>query len=241
MEKVKAPATGWLSAETTCQATVYVPSGSPACSRDAVRACDRCSVARLAGVDPLALRVQHAQRVVGQRDPSEKVSVTCVGRLVDHRPPARGRCRSARHARRRAAAPAAARRQRDGARNSSSEGPDAGGDGRCHGGRLLGRQCSGSSGCTSRLHRHRSTPIGPDVGEVQLDGRPSRPARACASASRTSGGCRRSARTSVPSAGTVEGRRPPASSGPTVVCTVTSSGEVAGDARSARPRRRRCW
>ncbi|GAA2930097.1 hypothetical protein GCM10020221_27370 [Streptomyces thioluteus] len=28
-EKVKAPATGWLSAETACQATVYVPSAIP--------------------------------------------------------------------------------------------------------------------------------------------------------------------------------------------------------------------
>ena len=86
MEKVNAPATGWLSADTACQATVYVPSG-----RSGRRAVPyRTLPPRSFLGPPWSTRspggAEDAEGVVaGQRDALREGQGDLVGRAVHHR------------------------------------------------------------------------------------------------------------------------------------------------------------
>ena len=76
MEKVKAPETGWLSAETACQATVYVPSGSPVCSSMPYLAVRRSQVWILPESTRLPLGSRTRIALSPRATCSEKVRVT---------------------------------------------------------------------------------------------------------------------------------------------------------------------
>src|SRR5690606_4518456 len=78
-EKLKAPATGWLSADTTWYVTVYVPSGSPLCRRTVYVVPSGLSGSPRSTRLPFGSSTRRASSLIATG--SEKVSDTWAGAL----------------------------------------------------------------------------------------------------------------------------------------------------------------